>query len=150
MKIESVEEQLDKLIREQLEVKPRSITVKIERAVRVHPTYWECRLRLTAEGWDTYDKVLYSVDNKVGYVIFCCIKEMTTEKRVSKEIRHQVYYFVMKFNFSVSRLPIMSLSFDAPYLSSKTPRLKMNPKIELEKYHAAETKGEPPSEGMQL
>jgi len=132
--MKTVEEQLNDLFGHQLVVRPRSLTVKLEKSVRGHPTYWETRVRLTAQGWDIYDKVLYSRDETekkgTGYVIFCCIKVLAEQKRVSKEIRHTVYYFVLKFRYvGPNRLGILTLTFDSPYLN------KMTPYLELDHYH---------------
>lgn len=129
--MKTVEEQLDDLFGNQLVIRPRSLTVKLEKLVREHPAYWETRVRLTAQGWDIYDKVLYSPDQTekkgTGYVIFCCIKVLEEQKRVSKEVRHTVYYFVLKFRYvGPNRLRIMTLTFDSPYLNKMTPYLELD------------------------
>ena len=134
--MKSTEDQLNDLFGNQLIIRPRTLTVKLEKTVREHATYWETRVRLTAQGWDLYDKVLYVNDKEekkgTGYVIFCCIKVLEKQKRVTKEIRHTVYYFVLKFKYAgPSIFGTLTLMFDMPYLN------KMTPYLELDHYHLA-------------
>lgn len=111
------EKQLTNLFEYHLKVRPRSLTVKIERAIREHPTYWGTRLLLTAKEYDIYDKVLFSPKDNDGYLIFAC------HETVQEDIT-TVDYHVLHFRYTDPNFfGLVSVSFTAPYLATTSSKL---------------------------
>lgn len=101
-----MEEQSTNLFEHHLKIRPRSLTVKIERAAREHPCYWETWLLLVGKGYDVYDKVVFSPKDNDGYLIYVCIKD------------NKICYHVLHFKYTdPSIYYFVSVSYTTPYLA---------------------------------
>lgn len=110
---------------EKLNVKPRPITVKIEKAIRSHPTYWEARVRETAKGGVVFDRVVYNEETPEGEVIFARIREQKEEKRVTEITYSFVDYLTLPFNYVLRAFNQVSIAFQSPYSKKPSPSLSL-------------------------
>ena len=111
--METSEKQLTDLFEHHIQIRPRSLIVKIERVIHDHPTYWATRLLLTAKGYDVYDKIVFSPKDNDGYVIFACLC-----------VKPQVHYHVLHFKYtSPNYIGMISVSFTAPYAAKTSTEL---------------------------
>jgi len=124
--------ELDKLF-EQLNVKPRSITVKIERAIRAHPTYWEARVRETAKGGIVFDRVVYDEEICEGHVIFARINEEVEKREVTNIHFSRVDYVEFPFKYQLRAFNQVTIVFQEPYKHQ-------SPSLEITKTPVEETK----------
>lgn len=117
-------EHLDKLF-ESLSVKPRSITVKIEKAIRSSPTYWEARVRQTALGGVVFDRVVYYESVQAGKVIFARISEKVEERTVSNILFSRVDYLELPFSYVLRVFNQVTIDFKKPYEARQSPKLEI-------------------------